>query len=155
MPQESQIDRLICVEGWRATGQWSGVPLRHFLKAVNADTRARYVALHRADSYFESIDMGSALHPQTILALDFLGAPQDIIRGQGECRERREWQDSPARPRPIERYSTCRSITSELPVFYHGWQSTVAIGRTSLPGLIGRVDRGVIRPPGQGRRIGP
>lgn len=75
MPQESQITRLICVEGWRVIGQWSGVPLRHFLRAVNADTRARYVAFHCADGYFESIDMESALHPQTILALDFLGAP--------------------------------------------------------------------------------
>jgi DMSO/TMAO reductase YedYZ molybdopterin-dependent catalytic subunit len=75
LPQQSQITRLICVEGWRVVGQWSGVPLRHFLRAVNADTRARYVALKCADGYFTSIDMESALHPQTILALDFLGAP--------------------------------------------------------------------------------
>ena len=75
MPQESQITRLICVEGWRVIGQWSGVPLRHFLRAVSADTRSRYVVFHCADGYFESIDMESALHPQTILALDFLGEP--------------------------------------------------------------------------------
>ncbi len=75
LPQESQITRLVCVEGWRTIGQWSGVPLRHFLKLVNADTRAPYVAFRCADGYFESIDMPSALHPQTILALDFLGEP--------------------------------------------------------------------------------
>ncbi len=75
LPQESQITRLICVEGWRVIGQWSGVPLRHFLRAVGADTRARYVAFKCADGYYTSIDMESALHPQTILALDFLGAP--------------------------------------------------------------------------------
>jgi DMSO/TMAO reductase YedYZ molybdopterin-dependent catalytic subunit len=73
--QESQITRFICVEGWRVIGQWSGVPLRHFLRAVNADTRARYVSFKCADGYYTSIDMESALHPQTILALDFLGAP--------------------------------------------------------------------------------
>jgi DMSO/TMAO reductase YedYZ molybdopterin-dependent catalytic subunit len=75
LPQESQITRLICVEGWRVVGQWSGVPLRHFLRAVNADVKARYVAFRCADGYFSSIDMESALHPQTILALDFLGVP--------------------------------------------------------------------------------
>ena len=75
LPQESQITRLICVEGWRVIGQWSGVPLRHFLRAVNADLKARYVAIRCADGYFTSIDMPSELHPQTILALDFLGAP--------------------------------------------------------------------------------
>jgi len=75
LPQESQITRLICVEGWRVIGQWSGVPLRHFLRAVSADMRARYVAVKCADGYYTSIDMESALHPQTILALDFLGAP--------------------------------------------------------------------------------
>lgn len=75
LPQESQITRFVCVEGWRVVGQWSGVPLRHFLRAINADTRARYVTFQCADGYFDSIDMESALQPQTILALDFLGAP--------------------------------------------------------------------------------
>jgi DMSO/TMAO reductase YedYZ molybdopterin-dependent catalytic subunit len=75
LPQESQITRFICVEGWRVIGQWSGVPLHYFLRAVNADTRARYVSFQCADGYFTSIDMESALHPQTILALDFLDAP--------------------------------------------------------------------------------
>ncbi len=75
LPQESQITRLVCVEGWRVVGQWGGVPLGHFLRRVNADLKARYVSFHCADGYYESIDMASALHPQTILALDFLGAP--------------------------------------------------------------------------------
>jgi len=75
MKQESQITRLICVEGWRVIGQWSGVPLADFLKRVGADTTCKYVSFKCADGYYSSIDMPSALHPQTILALDFLGAP--------------------------------------------------------------------------------
>ncbi len=75
LPQESQITRLICVEGWRVVGQWRGVPLGDFLRRIGADTRARYVAFRCADGYHSSIDMASALHPQTILALDFLDAP--------------------------------------------------------------------------------
>jgi DMSO/TMAO reductase YedYZ molybdopterin-dependent catalytic subunit len=74
-PQQSQITRLVCVEGWRVIGQWSGVPLHWFLRRIGADTRARYVAFRCADGYYSSIDMASALHPQTILALDFLGVP--------------------------------------------------------------------------------
>lgn len=71
LPQQSQITRHICVEGWSAIGQWSGVPFRMFLEHVGADLRARYVGFKCADGYYSSIDMATALHPQTILALDF------------------------------------------------------------------------------------
>ena len=75
LPQRSQITRLVCVEGWRVIGQWSGVPLRDFLRRVGADTTCRYVSFQCADGYYSSIDMESALQPQTILALQLLGAP--------------------------------------------------------------------------------
>jgi DMSO/TMAO reductase YedYZ molybdopterin-dependent catalytic subunit len=75
MPQESQITRHICVEGWSQIGEWSGVPLHLFLARIGADTRAKYVGFTCADRYYTSIDMPSALHPQTILALDFIGKP--------------------------------------------------------------------------------
>ncbi len=71
LSQESQITRHICIEGWSAIGQWSGVPFRTFLQRVGADTRARYVGFKCADRYYSSIDMATALHPQTILALDY------------------------------------------------------------------------------------
>jgi len=75
LPQESQITRLICVEGWSVIGQWSGVPFHLFLKRIGADTKARYVGFRCFDKYYSSIDMASALHPQTLLALDFAGQP--------------------------------------------------------------------------------
>ena len=75
LPQASQITRHICVEGWSAIGQWSGVPFRTFLERIGADRRARYVGFKCADRYYSSIDMASALHPQTIIALDFGGGP--------------------------------------------------------------------------------
>ena len=71
LPQQSQITRHICVEGWSAIGQWSGVTFAAFLKHVGADLRARYVGFKCFDDYFTSIDMATALHPQTILALDY------------------------------------------------------------------------------------
>jgi DMSO/TMAO reductase YedYZ molybdopterin-dependent catalytic subunit len=75
LPQQEQITRHICIEGWSQIGQWSGVPLRVFLQRVGADLRARYVAFTCFDGYSTSIDMASALHPQTILALDFERQP--------------------------------------------------------------------------------
>ena len=71
LPQESQITRHICIEGWSAIGQWSGVPFRTFLEHVGADLKARYVGFKCADRYYSSLDMATALHPQTILALDY------------------------------------------------------------------------------------
>lgn len=78
---EEQITRLICIEGWSAVGRWSGPPLSAILRRAGADLSARHVALHCADGYWTSIDMASALHPQTILALDFLGSPLPVPFG--------------------------------------------------------------------------
>lgn len=75
LPQEAQITRHICIEGWSQIGQWSGVPLHAFLRRIGADPRARYVAFTCFDGYSTSLDMASALHPQTILALDFARQP--------------------------------------------------------------------------------
>jgi DMSO/TMAO reductase YedYZ molybdopterin-dependent catalytic subunit len=68
LPQESQVTRHVCVEGWSMIGKWTGTPLRTFLARVGADTTARYVGFECADGYYESIDMPTALHPQTIMA---------------------------------------------------------------------------------------
>ena len=71
LPQASQITRHICVEGWSAIGKWSGVPFRTFLERIGADLTARYVGFKCADDYYSSIDMATALHPQTLLAFRF------------------------------------------------------------------------------------
>ncbi len=68
LPQKDEVIRHICVEGWDYIGEWSGVPLRTFLEQVGADLKAKYVAFHTADDYPSSIDMATALHPQTLLA---------------------------------------------------------------------------------------
>ena len=81
LPQESQITRHICIEGWSQIGQWSGVPLKSFLERVGADLTAKYVGFKCADRYYGSLDMPSALHPQTILALDFGGVPLPLEYG--------------------------------------------------------------------------
>jgi DMSO/TMAO reductase YedYZ molybdopterin-dependent catalytic subunit len=71
LPQVSQITRHICVEGWSAIGKWSGPRFSDFLARIGADTSARYVGFKCADDYYTSIDMATALHPQTIMAFKY------------------------------------------------------------------------------------
>jgi DMSO/TMAO reductase YedYZ molybdopterin-dependent catalytic subunit len=68
LPQVSQITRHVCVEGWSMVGKWTGTPLRTFLERIGADTTARYVGFECADGYYESMDMPTAMHPQTLMA---------------------------------------------------------------------------------------
>lgn len=71
LPQERQITRHICVEGWSEIGSWTGVRLSEFLRRVGADTRAKYVWFQCAEGYSNTIDMPTALHPQTQLSFKF------------------------------------------------------------------------------------
>jgi DMSO/TMAO reductase YedYZ molybdopterin-dependent catalytic subunit len=73
LPQTEMVIRHVCVEGWDYIGQWSGVRLRTFLERVGADLTARYVTFRTADDYPSSIDMATALHPQTLLATRYAG----------------------------------------------------------------------------------
>ena len=73
LPQETQVTRLICVEGWSAIGKWTGVPLRDFLRRIGADLTAKYVHFACAEGYSVSIDMPTALHPQTQMTFKFDG----------------------------------------------------------------------------------
>lgn len=67
LPHVSQITRHVCVEGWDYIGKWTGVPLKTFLERIGADLTARYVSFKCADGYSSSLDMPTALHPQTQL----------------------------------------------------------------------------------------
>lgn len=75
LPQQTQVTRHICVEGWSAIGKWGGVPFAHFLDLVGADRTAKYIGFKCADDCYTSIDMATALHPQTIMALSWDGQP--------------------------------------------------------------------------------
>jgi DMSO/TMAO reductase YedYZ molybdopterin-dependent catalytic subunit len=81
LPQTEQITRHICVEGWSAIGRWGGVRFSDFLARVGADTTAKYVGFKCADDYYTSIDMPTALHPQTLLTLTYDG--QTLPRAYG------------------------------------------------------------------------
>ncbi len=75
LPKFTQNTRHICVEGWDVIGNFSGARLSDFLDLIGADTTARFITVACADDYYESIDMPTALHPQTLLCYEMYGRP--------------------------------------------------------------------------------
>jgi DMSO/TMAO reductase YedYZ molybdopterin-dependent catalytic subunit len=74
-PKFTQNTRHVCVEGWDVIGKFGGVRLSDFLKMIGADTTARFIYVECADDYYESLDMATALHPQTLLCYEMYGQP--------------------------------------------------------------------------------
>jgi DMSO/TMAO reductase YedYZ molybdopterin-dependent catalytic subunit len=87
MPSRTQITRHDCVEGWSAIGEWTGVPLSHFLQEAALQPNVRYIVFHCADDllgqglYYESIDLVDAFHPQTIMAYAMNGQTLPVSHG--------------------------------------------------------------------------
>jgi len=87
----TQITRHDCVEGWSCIGSWTGTPLSAVLARVGLKPEARFIHFRCADevlryidgsqSYYESIDLIDAFHPQTILAYELNGAPLPLANG--------------------------------------------------------------------------
>jgi DMSO/TMAO reductase YedYZ molybdopterin-dependent catalytic subunit len=73
IPKRSMIIRHVCVEGWAAVVQWSGVRLSDLLLLAQPKSTAKYIYFQSADGYYESWDLPSALHPQTLLAYEMNG----------------------------------------------------------------------------------
>ncbi|MGG6894815.1 MULTISPECIES: molybdopterin-dependent oxidoreductase [Rhizobium] len=91
LPSRTQITRHDCVEGWSAIGKWMGVPLGLVLQSAGMRPGARYAVFYCADqleqtidgsgTYYESVDLIDAFHPQTILAYQLNGKDLDVAHG--------------------------------------------------------------------------
>jgi len=75
LPKFTQNTRHVCVEGWDVIGQFSGARLSDFLQMIGADPTARVVNVECADDYYESLDMATAMHPQSLLCYEMYGRP--------------------------------------------------------------------------------
>ena len=75
LPRVRQNTRHICVEGWDVIGRFGGARLSDFLSMIGADTSARFISMTCADDYYESLDMATALHPQTLLCYEMYDQP--------------------------------------------------------------------------------
>ena len=81
LPRVRQNTRHICVEGWDVIGRFGGTRLSDFLTMVGADPTARFITVSCADDYYESLDMATALHPQTLLCYEMYDQP--LTRAHG------------------------------------------------------------------------
>lgn len=81
LPKIVQNTRHVCVEGWDVIGNFGGARGSDFLRLIGADTSARFLEVECADGYYESIDMATMLHPQTLFCYEMYGQPLD--RGHG------------------------------------------------------------------------
>jgi len=75
LPRVRQNTRHVCVEGWDVIGRFGGARLSDFLSMIGADTSARFLSVGCADDYYESLDMATALHPQTLLCYEMYDQP--------------------------------------------------------------------------------
>jgi DMSO/TMAO reductase YedYZ molybdopterin-dependent catalytic subunit len=75
LPRFRQNTRHICVEGWDVIGRFGGVRLSDFLGLIGADPAARFITVNCADDYYESLDMATAMHPQTLLCYEMYEQP--------------------------------------------------------------------------------
>jgi DMSO/TMAO reductase YedYZ molybdopterin-dependent catalytic subunit len=81
LPLTSMIIRHICVEGWAAIVQWGGIRLREIIALSQPKSSVKYAYFKSADGYYESWDIASALHPQTLLAYQKNGAALPVENG--------------------------------------------------------------------------
>ena len=87
LDSRTQITRHDCVEGWSVIGKWQGALLSAVLDHVGVDPQARFVVFHCLDDmeadtpYYESLDLGEARHPQTLLAWDLNDQPLPVPNG--------------------------------------------------------------------------
>ena len=81
LPRQSQNVRHVCVEGWDVIANFAGTRISDFLDHVGADKTARFLYFECADDYYESLDMETALHAQSLLTYEMYGQP--ITREHG------------------------------------------------------------------------
>ena len=81
LPKIRQNTRHVCVEGWDVIGRFGGARISDFLALVGADKGSRFLWVECADDYYESLDMATALHPQSLLCYEMYDKPLD--RGHG------------------------------------------------------------------------
>lgn len=92
--RHEQGTRLCCVEGWSAIAWWAGLRFADFLRAYPPAPGARWARLDSsvnigtddannlvADPYYVSIDLGTARHPQTLLATHQSDQPLTVSHG--------------------------------------------------------------------------
>lgn len=81
LPKQTHNTRHVCVEGWDVIGRFGGARVSDFLTLAGADPAARFLTVSCADAYYESLDIETALQPQSLMCYEMYDRPLD--RGHG------------------------------------------------------------------------
>jgi sulfoxide reductase catalytic subunit YedY len=97
LPEQKQITRHNCIQGWSGIAEWGGVCVSEVLDLCGVNPEARYVVFTsyqdgkqsypdtppdmQEKPFYEVLDMETARHPQTILAYAMNGAPLPLEHG--------------------------------------------------------------------------
>jgi DMSO/TMAO reductase YedYZ molybdopterin-dependent catalytic subunit len=84
LPKVNMITRFCCIEGWSAIVAWGGFKFSDFTRKFypRGAELSKYVSLSTPDEdYYVGLDMKSALHPQTLLAIERNFEPLDSDHG--------------------------------------------------------------------------
>ncbi|MDQ6676547.1 MAG: molybdopterin-dependent oxidoreductase, partial [Acidobacteriota bacterium] len=76
LPYAEHVTELKCVEGWSQIVHWGGARFADLAKRYPPPKGTQYVAMETPDGeYYVSLDLESALQPQTLLVYEMSGQP--------------------------------------------------------------------------------
>jgi DMSO/TMAO reductase YedYZ molybdopterin-dependent catalytic subunit len=82
------VSQFKCIEGWNFFMKWGGVSMASFIEKYKPRPDAKYVCLEtiadgdeNGSTYYVSIDMPAAVHPQTMLCMTMNGKPLTTDHG--------------------------------------------------------------------------
>ncbi len=84
MPQHTEVLPIACVEGWSATGRWTGVRVRDIVARIGGpgDAAVLVTSLQQRGAFRETrLPASFASHEQTLLALRLDGEPLSVDHG--------------------------------------------------------------------------
>lgn len=91
--QKNQITLHHCIQGWSGIAEWGGLPLAELIKLVRPQPNAKAVVFYSfgdgvefntgvaGGQYYDSLSIGNALNPQTLLAYEMNYQPLNHLHG--------------------------------------------------------------------------
>lgn len=68
IPHQQKLVTIHCVEGWKVTVLWEGIPFSEFMNRAAVDPRANTVIFHAADGYTTSLNLKKVVAGNLLVA---------------------------------------------------------------------------------------
>jgi len=81
MPTVINDSTIVCVEGWRASVKWEGIPLSHLLTLAGAPNNFDHVTVESVTGYNVDINQHDAMYGGTMIALKVGSVPLTVEHG--------------------------------------------------------------------------